>query len=240
MAQSQTRPAHENGRDRRAAIIAGVVFIIATAGAIASVPLLPSLAGADYLTGVSDHSVQLGWGAILLLVAAFGSAGIAVAIYPVMKRFGPTLALASVVFRTMEGMMYVLAVVFLLSLATLGHQFAAADAAGRPALQAIGDMLRGARDHASVAGVFAFCVGAFCYYLLFFQSRLVPRWLSGFGLVAIALMFVAAVMALLSDSAVTSYVLFALPIIIQEMVLAVWLIVWGFDLTAEQPASARA
>ena len=81
-------------------------------------------------------------------------------------------------------------------------------------------------------------------YLAFFQSRLIPRWLSGWGIAAIILMTTAGVLALFTNDAVTSYVPLALPIFLQEMVLAVWLIAKGFspscvrseDLSATRPA----
>ena len=92
------------------------------------------------------------------------------------------------------------------------------------------DLVVSTRDHASVLGVFAFCLGAFIYYYLFWRSRLIPRWLSGCGMAAIVLMTAAAVSALFSDEPVTGYVLLAIPIGLQEMVLAVWLIVRGFNL----------
>ena len=224
--------------DRVAAIAAGVIFIIATAGALGSVPFLPNLTGADYLAGVAAGANQMVVGLVLLLVAALSSAAIAVAMYPVMKRWSNGLALASVIFRAMEGVMYILAVVFLMSLLSLSHQFAGASGADQAALQAIGDTLRGAREHAGLAGVFCFCLGAFAYYLLFFQSRLIPRWLSGFGIVAILMMFSACLLALLSDSAITGYVFLLFPILVQEMVLAVWLIAKGFDTSALQRATS--
>jgi len=66
------------------------------------------------------------------------------------------------------------------------------------------------------------------YYSLFFRSRLVPRWLSGWGVAAAFLMMTAGVLALVSNSDVTSYAFLILPIAVQEMVLAVWLLVKGF------------
>ena len=95
--------------------------------------------------------------------------------------------------------MYIAAVVSLLSLLSLSQQFANAGVADRASLQAIGDSLLSARDSANLASVFGFSLGAFSYYYVFFQSRLIPRWLSGFGIAAVILMFAACLLALFSN-----------------------------------------
>ena len=59
------------------AVIAGVVFIIATAAGLASTALVPDLRSPDYLTQMSTQVNQVAGGALLLLVGAFGSVGIA-------------------------------------------------------------------------------------------------------------------------------------------------------------------
>ena len=133
--------------------------------------------------------------------------------------------------------MYIAAVVALLSLVTVGQQFAAAGAADRGSLQSVGNVLVSLRDHATLAAVFAFSLGAFSYFYLFFQSRLIPRWLSGWGIVATILMFAACVASAFSDRPVTGYALPVLPIAVQEMVLAVWLIAKGF--TSQPSPSAQ-
>jgi Domain of unknown function (DUF4386) len=217
---------------RRIAMTTGVIFIIATVAALVAAALTPALTDSDYLAQFSAHSNQVAAGAFFYLIAAFGSAGIAVSMYPVTKKTNAVLALGSVTFRALEAAFYMAAVVSLLSLQTLGQQFAAAEASGRPSLQAIGSALVSVHDHASLIAVFAFCLGAFMYYYLFFQSRLVPRWLSGFGIVAIILMFAACVSSLFSGDPITGYIPLVLPIAVQEMVLAVWLIVMGFNPSA--------
>ncbi len=217
---------------RKTAVVAGVVFIIATVAAIAGSRFVPVLTGTDYLTRMSENAKQVAVGAILSLIASFTSAGIAIALYPVLKKTSEGLALGSVVFRALEAAMYMAGVVSLLSLRTLGQQFTTAGAADRASLQAIGDSLVSLHDHAGVLGVFAFCLGGSIYYYLFYRSRLIPRWLSGFGIAAIILMGVASVLSLFSDSPITGYVALAAPIALQEMVLAVWLIVKGFNSSA--------
>ena len=218
---------------RKIAVTTGVIFIIATVAAlVAAVLAPPGVSGTDYLTKVSAHSNLVSAGALFYLIAAFTSAGIAISLYPVLKKWNAGLALGSVVFRAMEAVMYMAAVVSLLSLLTVSQQFSNAGVADRASLQAIGDSLRSARDNATLAAVFAFSLGAFSYYYVFFQSRLIPRWLSGFGIAAAILMFTACLLALFSNSPVTGYTLLIIPIAVQEMVLAVWLIVKGFTPSA--------
>jgi hypothetical protein len=159
--------------------------------------------------------------------------------YPLLKERNVGLALGSVVFRALEAAFYMIGLVCLLSLLTLGQQFTTAGAADRAVLQAIGDSLVSVRDYAGLVAVFAFCVGAFMYYYLLFQSRLIPRWLSGFGIVAIILMLTACVLALFSGNRITSYIPLAAPIAVQEIVLGVWLIVKGFNPAAVAALSAR-
>lgn len=224
---------------RKIAVITGVIFIIATGALFPAAALTPGLTGTDYLTQFSAHPNQVAAGAFAYLVAALASAGIAIAMYPVMKGSNAGLALGSVVFRALEAVFYMVEVVILLSLLTLGQQFTTAGAADRTLLQAIGNLLVSVREHAALVAVFAFCLGAFMYYYLFFQSRLIPRWLSGFGIVAIILMMVACVLALFSGNLITSYIPLAAPIALQEMVLAVWLIVKGFNPSAIASESAK-
>ena len=116
---------------RKIAVIAGVVFIIATVASVSSTALVPALNSPDYLTRMSAHVNPVAGGALLLLVAAFGSVGIAVALYPVLKERNAGLAIGSVVFRTIEAVMYTVGVASLLSVLTVSQQFTSAGGADR-------------------------------------------------------------------------------------------------------------
>ena len=224
---------------RKIAVITGVLFIIATVAGLLAVPLTADLTGTDTLTRFSVQPNQAAGGVLLWIIGYFSCAGIAIAMYPVLKEQNAGLALGSVIFRTLEAAFYMIGVVSLLSLLTLGQQFGAVGAADRTSLQAIGNLLVSVRDHAALVAVFAFCVGAFMYYYLFFQSRLIPRWLSGFGIVAILSMTVACVLALFSGNRITSYITLAAPIAVQEIILGVWLIGKGFNPSAVASLSAK-
>ena len=186
--------------NRRAALSAGVLFITATVTSVVGTSLSrPFVNDPDYLTRVSAHANQVTAGALFELIAAAASVGIAISLYPVLKRWGAGLALGSVVFRTMEALMYTVGVVGLLSVLRLGQQFTTAAVADRAAFKMIGDSLLEVRDQASLAGVLAFSLGALLYYYLFYQSGLVPRWLSGWGLVADRHLAIAAPLATASS-----------------------------------------
>jgi Domain of unknown function (DUF4386) len=218
---------------RRTAVSAGVLFIIATAASLAGTALLaPIVNDPDRLVRVGAGANPLIAGVLLQLVAAGASAGIAISLYPVLKEWGAAMAVGSLAFRTLEAAMYAVGAVSLLSLLPMGRQFTSASVTERSSLAALSDLLLGAHDAAAVAGVLAFIVGALLYSWLLYRSNLVPRWLSGWGIAALFLLLAACLLALLNQNPVTSYVLLAAPIGVQEMVLAVWLIVRGFSSAA--------
>ena len=91
-----------------------------------------------------------------------------------------------------------------------------------------------ARDSLGEVAVLAFGLGALMYYWVFYRSRLVPRWLSAWGLVAIASLMASGLLVMFGviEPLSPPQVVMALPILLQEMVLAVWLIAKGFNASA--------
>jgi len=102
-------------------------------------------------------------------------------------------------------------------------------------------------DVVTANGVLAlvFCLGAAIFYVLLYRSRIVPRWIAGWGLCAIPLYIVADLLGMYGAVGIgsTAQTLLSAPLAIQEMVLAVWLIARGFLRTptpgrAETPSRA--
>jgi len=86
-----------------------------------------------------------------------------------------------------------------------------------------------------------FGLGALMYYLVFYQTRLVPRWLSGWGIVGVILCMGTSLLVMLSfiGPFSTVQVVFNLPIAVQEMALAIWLIIKGFKTASVVSLSER-
>ena len=221
--------------DKKIAIIAGVLFITATAASILSLPFLESINATNFLVSVSANGDQVTIGALLAFIAAVASASIAISLYPVLKKYNEGLALGAVGFRIIEGVFYIVGVMGLLLLLTLSQEFVKAGAPDSSYFQTLGALLlAGYHWVGNVGSLLAFCLGALMYYYIFYQTRLVPRWLSVWGLLGATLCMVAGMLVMfrLIDPLSTFQVVLALPIAVQEMVLAVWLIVKGFNSTA--------
>jgi Domain of unknown function (DUF4386) len=218
---------------RKIAIIAGVLFIIATVAALLSTVFTkPILDATDYLIKISANENRIAIGALFRFIAAAASAGIAISLYPILKKYNQGLALGSVGFRIIEGMLGIVSVICLLLLTTLSQQFVTAGALDSSYFQNTGVLIKAVRDWmGNVAGLLAFGLGALMYYYIFFQTKLVPRWLSGWGLIGIILIIVTSMLVMFRvvGPMSTTQVVLAVPIGLQEMVLAVWLIVKGFN-----------
>jgi hypothetical protein len=220
---------------RTNAVVAGVLFIVATAASLLSGPFLAPVTGSDYLTNAAAHHTQVATGILLGFIAALAAPGIAIALYPVLRRFGEGLALGSVGFRIIEGVFYALGMAALVSLAALSREFVDAGAPGDQHFRTLGQTMLAQYHWLVDAGLLlAFSLGGLMYYLLFYRSRLIPVWLSVWGIAGAVLLMVAGVLVIFGVLGPLSagQMALAAPIGVQEMVLAVWLIAKGFDRSA--------
>jgi Domain of unknown function (DUF4386) len=218
------------------AIAVGVLFILCSAAAILSiVPLgatvdapvdFPKLAGSDNAV-VTTALIELVW-------AATGM-GIAIGLYPVLRKFNPALALGSVAGRVVENVFVLVGALSLLALLTVSQEAVAAGSAGQASAVTASNLLLAVREwvHGFVAMI-PFGIGSLMYSYVLYRSRLIPRWLSGWGLVGAALSLVATVYAgFTQDFGFTTVTnVLSAPIGLQEMVLAIWLIAKGFSAPA--------
>jgi uncharacterized protein DUF4386 len=227
--------------NRKIARIAGVLFIIATVTVLVSQLFLGSISPSDYLSNISAHQNQVILGALFQVIAAFACAGIAISLYPVLRKYHEGLALGSVCFRTIEAMLYLIVVIVIGSLLSLSLEFVTTGASDASYFHILGASLLSVRDGATLLAVIAFSLGALMYYAIFYQSKLIPRWLSGWGVIGVILCLAASMFVLfrLIDLLSTVQVVLSLPIAVQEMVLAVWLIVRGFNSSAIVSLSAK-
>ncbi len=220
---------------RKTAMIVGVLFIVATiAGMIGAIFIGPVSDDPEYLANTSEHGNEVALGALLTLIMGVAVVGIAVMIFPLLKKVNEGLALAYVGFRTLECVVLIVVAMSLLSLLTLSQEYVGAGVLDAASFKAQGAVLIAQQEWSNIPADIVFGLGCLMVYYLLYQSRLVPRPLSAWGFVGGTLMLVTAPLGAFSVISFldTPSVLLNLPIAVLEMALGVWLIVKGFSASA--------
>ena len=218
------------------AIIVGVLFITCTVTSILSGLFIGPLDAPDYLVNVAANENQVLKGMLVQSIWALTCVGIPVMLSPILKKHNEALALGFFSLRLIEGVFVFLGIVCQLSILTLSKEFVTGvlDASY---YQASGTLLLAARDWAFWIGPsITFALSALVLNYALYQSKFVPRWLSGWGLVG-AIVYIPA--ELLAFFGINQFMILAAPIAVQEMALAIWLIVKGFNSSAIASKSAK-
>jgi hypothetical protein len=208
---------------RGTAISVGVLFVIASVTAIIGGSLILPIE--DGLQAAAAAEAEVAAGVILEFVLVLSVVGIAVLLYPVLRPHGEGLALGYVAARILE------AVLLLAAAMSARVVLALAVVEGTANAEAQAGLALAIREWTYLTGsLLFFGVSAVILYSLLYRGRLVPAWLSLWGLVGGIL--IAALGAVeVGGLAVPGEVhgLLVAPIGLNEMVLAIWLIVRGFD-----------
>ena len=218
---------------RSNAAIVGILFIIATAaGSVAAAMGNSILQSPDHLNQIAANQGTILFGSFLIFIMSAACAGVGLGMYPILRRFNIGLAISATGFRLIESMTQVLSGLVIICLLALSREFVSAGTQDSY-FQTISAILK-AGDEWLSNGVMliSWCIGAFIYYGIFYRYRLVPRWLSGWGLVGISLTVISSTLVMLEiiPGFGTVQMIANLPIALQEMIFAVWLIARGINL----------
>ena len=218
--------------NRKMAIIAGILFIIGIIAGILSVA--PAIDTPNYLIEASLNANQVIFGAVFQFVMAVVYIGIAITLYPILRKYNESLALGFLSFRIIAAVFIIIGVISLLLLLALSQEFIKSVITAPSYFHTIGSLLRTGRDLVNhVAMILTVSVGGLMFNFLLYQAKLIPQWLSVLGFTGNILAILASllVMFYIIDIISTVYLVLFLPIVLQEMILAIWLIVKGFNLS---------
>lgn len=225
---------------RAAATTAGILYITGTVAGVLSLAVsAPIRDAADPLAYGAQHTGTVVTVALLVLVMGLSLALVPVVLFPVLRRVNEVLAAGYLVVRgAVETACYVLLAIGWLLVVPLGEALAAGAGTGTPAGVRIGNLVIDANATNAVLTL-VFLLGAVMFYLLLYRSRIVPRWIAGWGLVAIPFYLAADLLAMYGafDANSSTQVLLFMPLAVQEMVLAVWMITKGFNQEPKLPAA---
>ena len=220
----------------------GILYIIGTVAGILSLVVTGPVRNAqDYLMGVPASDIGLVVGALFVLTMGLALAMVPVMMFPILRRHNEALALGYVVLRGgLEAVAYLAIATGWLLLVPLSQIYVRAGVLDASTIQALGTLLLEAKEIASILNI-VFCLGALIFNHLLYRTKLVPRWLSGWGLIAIVPYLAAGLLAMFDiiNALSPTYAILNLPLALQEMVLAVWLIVKGFNSSATVFGTAK-
>jgi len=218
---------------RKTAIIVGVLYIIGTVSGILSMAFSGPLREAGYLGSIAVNPNQIVVAALFVLLMGLALALVPIMLFPLLRKYNEVLALGYVVFRgALETALYIGMAVGWLVLIVLGLEYVKAGAPAASYFQTLGALLLAGNEAMKTVLIIVFSLNALMLYTVFYQSKLIPRWISIWGIIAILLHLTTAFLLMFSIVESTSspvLMVFNLLILVQEMVMAVWLIVKGFN-----------
>ena len=145
-------------------------------------------------------------GMFLEVISGLAVITIAVLMFQIFKPYNKKVSFWYIVLRSIEGGLLVVTGILFLSHNTL--------------LLEIYDGI-----HAGHGYLFA--IAALIFYYLLYQSKLIPRWLSVFGVIATILLILVNLLEV--TGIVSELMILKFPIFLNERVLAIWLIGKGFN-----------
>ncbi len=223
----------------------GVLIILGMVAGVFSVA--PSVDSPSYLTEATGHSGQVIIAAVFQLMMAFAYLAFAILMYSLTKSFGKELALGFLCSRIVAVAMVVLGAVALVAILALSNEYINTSSSELsneyintssseiPFFYSFGNVLKATRDYINhVFMILILSCGNFLMYILFLQSKLVPRWISMPGLAGTVSSVVASLLVLFQvlDVITSTYLLLNVPTALLELILALWLIFDGSDLGA--------
>ncbi len=228
---------------RKTAIIVGVLFIIATLFLFIGESFYkPILSSPDYLDNAYPNKIIVIIGILLEFIIVITMPLIGVFLFPILKKYNEALALGYVGFRFLEAVLYIGMEINKLSLINISQDYLNQVGTDASYFQNIGSSIQSVNDWAFSIYVIVFTIGALMLYYVLYKSKLIPRFISAWGFIAAAVLLTGSVMIMVDMSTEISVgleLILVLPIAVNEMVLAGWLIVKGFNSSAIASGSAK-
>jgi hypothetical protein len=213
--------------------IVGILFLLAAVTAVIGLNLYdPILNGPDYLRNGSEHANQVVLGALMELMLVVSAVGTATTMFPLLRQYNETIALWHVCFRFLEAIVITVGVISVLSLLTLSQEFVAAGAPDPSSYHSSGNILQAIHDWTFMLGpLFMLGINTVMYSYIFYKTKLVPRFISILGMTGGVSVFVCSLFVMFGIFPQISFwgAILAVPVAANEMILAVWLIVKGFN-----------
>ena len=214
--------------------IVGVLFLtVMITWTIGFSLIEPIITAPDFLDIVFPNKTRLKIAVLVEFVEVAAVIGIAAMMFPIFKKQNEPLAVAYLGFRVLESAALIVIALAPIFLITLSAGYLETGAQDATTYQNLGTILRSVRaEGTSLTIAILYGFGALIFYALLYRSKLIPRFISVWGLIAVPLMLIDEVIFEIVGQ--YSVKISGLPILglhlgLIEIFLGVWLLVKGFN-----------
>ncbi len=218
-------------RNKQISRIPGILIICGIIVGLLSI--IPSLEGENYLKEVYPNRNRILVGAVFQFLLVPIYIGFALVFYSIIKDFNKPFSVGFVGFRFMAGAFQLIGTILLPVFILLSQTYLTATPSNIAILELSGNILRLLRDLTNHLGVIlATGLGNLLFYQILYKEKLVPKWLSLWGFLGNLLIMTASFLLLFQLVEVVSpeYGIMSIPLVLQEIILAIWLMVRGLNL----------
>lgn len=211
--------------------IAGILIILGIITGILSV--VPSVESDDFLKKTLPNKNQVFSGAVFQFFLVPIYIGFSLLLYPLLKQYSKSLSIGFIGFRFMAATFQLIGIILLPVFVLLSQKYSVASSSDIAIYESAGDMLRLSRDLINHLGVIlATGLGNLLFYIILYKEKLIPRWLSIWGFLGNIVIMLASFFIIfqLIEVISTEYGLMSIPLVVQEMVLAIWLLTKGLKI----------
>ncbi|WP_375578636.1 DUF4386 domain-containing protein [Marivirga tractuosa] len=225
---------------KRKTSLAGLLIII---GMITGVFSISSVVDSpDYLTEAASNANQVIISTIFQFILLLTYLAFAILLFPLIKRFNNGLSIGFLSFRILTSAILAFGTIILMSILALSQEFVKNASESILIFEALGNVLKTTRDYINhVFMVLTLGIGNLLLYLLFLKSKLIPKWLSVWGILGTVLSVFASLLLLFQVVEVITpqYLILNAPTAILELILGFWLIIKGFNEVYDSESSAN-
>ena len=184
----------------------------------------PILFADDFLTATSDNKNPIITSTVLGLLNGIITIMIAVLILPVFKQYNYSLSFLYLSFTIVNFVMIAIDNVSTLSILELSISHSKYEEVNGGAFGVISELLYQKHWWTHYMSLLSSTFFMFTFYLLFYQSKLIPKIISLGGLIAVSMMFIEILSSIFGQSI---GMILMLPLGIVQLLLVVWLLIKG-------------
>lgn len=218
-------------RNKQISKIAGILIILGIITGMLSI--VPAVESSKFLEEVNPYKNQVLTGGIFQFFLVPIYVGFSLLLYPILKQFSKTLSIGFIGFRFMAATFQLIGIILLPIFVLLSQEYSLASSSDIAIYESAGDMLRLFRDLTNHLGVIlATGLGNILFYFILYKEKLVPKWISIWGFLGNIVIMLASFLIIFQLIEVISpeYGLMSIPLVVQEIVLAIWLLTKGLTI----------